>query len=157
MPKSKTPPPFPRPLPPEPPLASVVGEHSAVSSHDTWEDEQVFGADLSGQVAEHLHLTRCELHRVALTGAQLRGLSLVDVLAVDCELSGAFLQEASMRRVELRNCRLGGVVLSQSRLNHVRFVECRLDEANLRLAQADHIEMADCSLIDADFYEAVLK
>jgi uncharacterized protein YjbI with pentapeptide repeats len=145
MPKPKTTPAFPRPLPPETPSEPVLGEHSAV-----------FGADLTGQVGEHLHVTRCELHRVVLTGAHLRGLSLVDVLAVDCELSGAFLHEASLRRVELRNCRMGGVVLSQSRLNHVRFVDCKLDEANLRLVQADHVELSDCSLVDADLYEARL-
>ena len=147
---------FPPPLPPEPPSEPLVGEHSAVLSHDEWEDERVFDTDLAGQVADRVRLTRCELHRVAFTGAQLRGLALVDVLAVDCELSGAFLHEALLQRVELRNCRMTGVVMSQSNLNHVRFVECKLDEANLRLAQADHVQMSDCSLVDADFYEAAL-
>jgi uncharacterized protein YjbI with pentapeptide repeats len=156
MPKRKAAPPFAPPLPPEPPSETLVGERSAVSPHDEWEDERVVDADLSGQVAAHLRLTRCALHRVVFTGAQLRGLALVDVLAVDCEFSGALLQEAVWHRVELRNCRMSGVVLSQSRLNHVRLVECRLDEANLRLVQADHVQMIDCSLIDVDFYETVV-
>ena len=94
----------PPPLPPEPPSEPRVGEHSVVLSHDEWEDERVFDTDLAGQVADRVRLTRCELHRVAFTGAQLRGLALVDVLAVDCELSGAFLPEAFLQRVELRNC-----------------------------------------------------
>jgi uncharacterized protein YjbI with pentapeptide repeats len=148
---------FSPPLSPEPPSATLVGEHSLVSSHDDWEDERVFDVDLAGQVADRVRLTRCELHRAVLTGTQLRGLTLVDVLAVDCELSGALLHEALFQRVELRNCRMTGVVISQSRLNHVRFNECKLDEANLRLVQADHVEMTDCSLIDADFYEARLS
>ena len=131
-------------------------EHSTVSSDDDWEDERVVDADLSGQVADRVRLTRCELHRAVLTGAQLRGLSLVDVLAVDCELSGAFLHEAWFQRVELRNCRMTGVVLSQARLQHVRFTDCKLDEANLRLARADHVQMNDCSVVDADFYQAAL-
>jgi uncharacterized protein YjbI with pentapeptide repeats len=147
---------FSEPLSPEPPSETLVGEHTTISSHDEWEDERVFDADLSGQVADRVRLTRCELHRAVLTGAQLRGLALIDVLAVDCELSGAFLHEALLQRVELRNCRMTGVVFSQSRLNHVRFNDCKLDEANLRLAQADHVRMTDCSLIDADFYGAAL-
>jgi uncharacterized protein YjbI with pentapeptide repeats len=147
---------FSPPLPPEPPSEARVGEHSTVSSHDEWEDERVVDTDVSGQVADRVRLTRCELHRVVLTGAQLRGLALIDVLAIDCELSGAFLHEARFQRVELRNCRMTGVALSQSRLNHVRFTECKLDEANLRLAQADHLQMTDCSLIDADFHQATV-
>jgi uncharacterized protein YjbI with pentapeptide repeats len=152
MQKRESAPPFAPPLPPEPPSEALVGEHSSVSSHDEWEEERVVDADLSGQVASHVRLTRCELHRVVFTGAELRGLSLVDVLAVDCDFSGALLHEAVLQRVELRNCRMGGVVLSQSRLNHVRFVECKLNEANLRLAHADHVLVSDCSLMDADFY-----
>ena len=144
------------PLSPETPSEPLVGAHSGMSSHDAWEDEQILDADLAGQIADQVRLTRCELHRVVFTGAQLRGLALVDVLAIDCELSGAFLHEASLRRVELRNCRMTGVVMSQSSLSHVRLIDCKLDGANLRLARADHVEVSDCSLVDADFYEAVL-
>jgi uncharacterized protein YjbI with pentapeptide repeats len=157
MPARKSASKFSPPSSPEPPSAPRVAEHSTVSSRDEWEDEQVSEADLAGQAAEHVRLTRCELHRVVLTGAQLRDLTLVDVLAVDCELSGAFLHEAQLRRVELRNCRMTGVVLSQAKLSHVRLVECKLDGANLRLVQGDHVEMTDCSLVEADFYEAVLE
>ena len=157
MPRHQEAPRFSPPLPPEPPSETTPeAERSTISSYDEWEDERVIGAELSGQTADRVRLTRCELHRVVLTGAQLRGLALVDVLAVDCELSGTFLHEALLQRVELRNCRMTGIVISQSNLEHVRFVDCKLDEANFRLARGDHVEMSDCSLIDADFYEAVL-
>jgi uncharacterized protein YjbI with pentapeptide repeats len=144
------------PLTPEPPSDPRVGEHSGLSSNDAWEDERVTDTDLAGEVAAGVHMTRCELRRVAFTGAQLRGLSLVDVLAVDCELSGAFLHESSLLRVELRNCRMTGVEISQSALSHVRLVDCKLDEANFRMVRADHVEMTDCSLVKADLYEATL-
>ena len=157
MPARKPAPKFKSPLPPEPPSPSQVCEHSGIASHEEWEDERVIDADLAGQVADRVRLTRCELQRVVLTGAQLRGVSLFDVLAVDCELSGAFLHEALLQRVELRNCRMAGVALTQSSLSHVRFVECKLDEANLRFAKAQHVEMIDCSLVEADFYEATLE
>src|ERR1700716_1795172 len=74
---------FPPPLSPEPPAESPVVEHSGVFPHDEWEDERVSDVDLTGQVADRVRLTRCELHRVVLTGAQLRGLALVAVLAGD--------------------------------------------------------------------------
>jgi uncharacterized protein YjbI with pentapeptide repeats len=144
------------PLPPEPPSDPRVVEHSAISSDDEWEDERVLDTDLAGQVADRVRLTRCELQRVILTGAQLRGLVLTDVLAVDCELSGAFLHEAVLRRVELRNCRMTGIVLSQSSMSHVRLTDCKLDDANLRLLHADQLVMNDCSVVEGDLYESVI-
>ena len=144
------------PIAPEAPCEPVGHGYPQISSHDEWEDHRLLDADFAAHVAERVQLTRCELHRVVLTGAQLRGIGLVDVRVTDCELSGAYLHEARLHRVEFRNCRMAGVVLSQSNLNNVRFVECKLDGGNLRLAQADHLEMSDCSVVDADFYEAVL-
>src|SRR5438445_9555780 len=111
MPARKSGPKFVSPTAPEPPLEPVVGEHSGVFSDDEWQDERISDADFAGQVADRVRLTRCELHGVVLTGATLRGIALVDVLAVDCELSGAFLHEGILRRVELRNCRMAGVVI----------------------------------------------
>jgi len=148
---------FTPPLAPEPPDDDQVGAHSSLGAHDEWEDERVVESDLSGSAAACVRLTRCELERVALTGAQLRGVTLVDVLAVNCELSGALLQEARLQRVEFRNCRLSGMVLAQAELRHVCFVDCKLDQASFRLAQMDHVHMTGCSLVDADFYEATLK
>jgi uncharacterized protein YjbI with pentapeptide repeats len=142
------------PLPPEPPSEGGSTHDLSLSSHGVLEDERVFGADLTGWVADRVRLSRCKLHRVLLTGTQLRGLALVDVLAVDCEFSGAFLHEASLQRVELQNCRMSGVVMTQSNLSHVRLVECKLDEANLRHCRAEHVEMTNCSMVDADLYEA---
>ena len=152
----KDPPRLQGPLPPEPPTAERLGAHTGVVSDERWEDERVVDTDLAGAVADQVQLTRCELQRVAFTGARLRGLALTDVVAVDCDFSGAILHEISMQRVELRNCRMTGVVLSQSTLRHVRFIECKLDGVNLRRGQADHVEMSDCSLVDADFYETKL-
>lgn len=147
----------PGPSAPEPPSGADVVERTVIASRDEWEDERIIDADLSGQSADHVRLDRCELQRVVLTGANLWGLSLVDVLAVDCEFSGAILHESSFLRVELRNCRMAGVVISSSMLRHVRFRDCKLNGANFRLANADHVELTGSSLVDADFYEATLR
>jgi len=107
-----------------------------------WEDERVLDADLAGQAAERIRLSRCELHRVVLTGAQLRGLALVDVLAIDCELSGAVSAQsvpAPCRAAELSNDWCGDDSIESEAM--FDWVECKLDEANLRLARADHVEM----------------
>jgi uncharacterized protein YjbI with pentapeptide repeats len=156
MPARTPAPEFQPPLSPDLPSELLEGERSGLSARDEWDGERVADADLAGQVADRVRLTRCELHRVMFTGAQLRGLELVDVRAIDCEFSGALLHEASLRRVELRNCRMAGVVLAQSSLSHVRFVDCKLDGANFRMVQADHFEISDCSLVEAEFYQAVL-
>jgi uncharacterized protein YjbI with pentapeptide repeats len=147
---------FTPPLPPEPPSEAQPRDDVALFSHDECEDEVAIDVDLAGHAAEGVRLTRCELHRVVLTGAQFRGLSLVDVLAVDCELSGAYMLEAHLQRVEMRNCRMTGVVLGQATLSHVSFRDCKLDDASFRLLRADHVEMNGCSLLQADFYEASL-
>ena len=145
---------FTPPLAPEAPEDNQIGERFALGAHDEWEDERIIGTDLSGADAPSARLTRCELERVAMTGARLRGVSLADVLAVDCELSGALLQEAHLQRVEFRNCRMSGVVFAQSQLSDVRFVDCKVDDASFRLAEVDHVHMTGCSLVEADLYEA---
>jgi len=145
---------FTPPLAPEAPEDDRIGEHATLGAHDEWEDERIVGADLSAAEAPSARFTRCELDGVALTGARLRGVALVDVLAVDCELSGALLQEAHLQRVEFRNCRMSGVVFAQSQLSHVRFVDCKVDDASFRLAEMDHVHMSGCSLVEADLYEA---
>ncbi len=147
---------FTPPLTPEPPEDDRIAEHASLDAHDDWEDERVVGGDLSGADAPSARFTRCELAGVALTGARLRGLALVDVLFEDCELSGALVQEAWLQRVEFRNCRMAGVVFAQSHLSHVRFVDCKLDEASFRLAELDHVHVSGCSLVEADLYEATV-
>jgi uncharacterized protein YjbI with pentapeptide repeats len=129
--------------------------HDTLRPHDEWQNERIEG-DLSAQIADHVEITGCALHGVRLTGARLDLLRLVDVLAVDAELSGALVTESSLQRVEFVNCRMSGVVISDSKLRSVRFRDCKLDDANFRFVKAERVVFDGCSLVDADFSGAVL-
>jgi fluoroquinolone resistance protein len=117
------------------------------------------------------------LDRAGLTGARLRSLSLVDVVAGGCELSGADLTGARLRRVlfdggrlagtqfidaELddvvfRNCKLTLATFHSSRLREVVFSGCELDEAFLGRGTMQSVRFEDCRLLRADFSGAILK
>ena len=144
------------PISPEVPVEAVNRRRSDLDPRADWEDEQVVDADFSGQSADGLWLTRCELRGVRFTAAQLKRLSLTDVVAVDCEFSGAVLHDPSFLRVEFRNCRMAGLVLVNGKFRHVRLIDCKLDESNLRFVDAEHVVWEGCSLAGADFMEASL-
>jgi uncharacterized protein YjbI with pentapeptide repeats len=141
-------------LEPRVPAELVETRHSALRSHDEWQNEALVADDLSGQQADHVEVSGCTLRGVRMTGARLEQLRLVDVLAFDCELSGALLTEASLRRVEFRNCRMSGVVIADTKLRDVRFRDCKLDDTNFRFVKAEKVVLDDCSLVATDFTEA---
>ena len=128
--------------------------HEALHAHDEWDGEHLDGDDLSGNHAESLEIVRCGFRGVRFTGSQLQHLRLVDVLAVDCELSGTIMSEASLRRVEFRNCRMAGLMISDAKLRDVRFTECKIDDANFRFVTANRVVLDGCSLVDTDFTQA---
>jgi uncharacterized protein YjbI with pentapeptide repeats len=143
----------PQPLPPRLSEPLTDARHESLDPRAEWDNERVEG-DLSGQIADHVEITACALRAVRLTGARLENLRLVDVLAVDCELSGAIVTEASLQRVEFVNCRMSGLVISDAKLRHVHFHDCKLDDSNFRFVKAEQARFDGCSLVDADFSNA---
>jgi uncharacterized protein YjbI with pentapeptide repeats len=143
----------------EPRLAAALAEvaHESLQSGDEWQNERVESGDLVDADADRVEITGCALRGVRLTGSRLEHLRLIDVLAVDCELSGAILTEATLWRVEFRNCRMSGLVISDSKLRDVRFRECKLDDANFRFVKAERVELDGCSLVEADFTESTFQ
>ena len=142
-----------QPFAPRLPEPLSPARHEAVHPRDEWQNERIEG-DLSAQVADHVEISGCELHGVRFTGARLELLRLVDVLAVDSELSGAVVTESSLQRVEFVNCRMSGLVMSDSKLRSVRFRDCKLDDANFRFVKAERVVFDGCSLVNADFTAA---
>lgn len=114
-------------------------------------------ADLDGADLAHSRFVRCELRRVRLTAANLRGATLIDVTLDDCELSGAGLHEATLTRVAIRAGRAIGADLSATSLGHVQVVDVRLDDVNLRLAELEHVVVEDSSLVEGDCGEAKFR
>jgi uncharacterized protein YjbI with pentapeptide repeats len=132
----------------------TVTRRDTVLAHDEWQNERIEG-DLSAQIADHVEITGCALHGVRFTGARLELLRLVDVVAVDAELSGALITESSLQRTEFVNCRMSGLVTSDSKLRSVCFRDCKLDDANFRFVKAERVVFDGCSLVNADFSGAV--
>jgi len=87
-----------------------------------------------------------------LSGCQLTGLTLRDVVFDRCDLSAAVLDGALLDRVVFTGCRLTGVVLSAATLRDVRITDCRADLAVLRMARARRLLVAESVLRGADLY-----
>lgn len=126
--------------------AAALEPHEVIEEVD-WDD----GAPASVPGVE---IARSRLTRLALTGLELAGWRLLDVVLVDCELSGTVLSDARFERVVFRRCRMSGLVAAELRAEDVRFEECRMDQAWLRGAVLDRCELVDCDLRGSDLYAA---
>src|SRR6476646_1978613 len=120
------------PVPPEPPDGPEplgIPERGGEYFDAVLDDVDLDGSDLA-----HSRFVRCELRRVRMTAADLRGATLIDVTLDDCELSGAGFHEATLTRVAIRAGRAIGADLSNASLGHVRVGDVRFDDVNLRFA-----------------------
>jgi uncharacterized protein YjbI with pentapeptide repeats len=101
-----------------------------------------------------VEIERSVLSGLRLTGQELAGLVLLDVVFEECELSGATCTDARWERVVFRRCRMSGLVATELRGTDLRFDGCKLDQAWLRSASLDRCELVDCDLRGADLYGA---
>jgi len=122
----------------------------------SWDSLELTGSFV-GQTAAHVDVTGCSLRGVALTGAEIDRLRLVDSVLEDCELSGAVLTRLSVVRVEFHRCRLSSLTATGATWKDVRFTDCKLDQANLRMTTWESSSFESCILVDAEFGSANLK
>jgi uncharacterized protein YjbI with pentapeptide repeats len=99
-----------------------------------------------------VEIVRSWLSGLRLTGLELAGWRLLDVVLVECELSGAVLSDARFERVVFTRCRMSGLVAAELRAEDVRFEGCKMDQAWLRSAVLDRCELVDCDLRGSDLY-----
>lgn len=97
------------------------------------------------------------LDGVALSGARLRSLSLIDVIARDVDASNADWTGARCNRVVFERCRLTGLRMAELEADDVAFRDCRLDLADLRGAQIRRALFEGCVLDEADLSGAQLQ
>ena len=91
------------------------------SELEPWGDETLDGgfvvedalieADLSGARAAGGRIARSRLERVALTGARLRSLVLIDIVANAIETSAGDWTGGRVNRAAFDGCRMSGVFL----------------------------------------------
>src|SRR4051812_21222014 len=114
-------------------------------------------AGLAGTSAALGRISSSTLDGVALTGARLRSLSMIDVIARDVDASNADWTGARLNRVVFERCRLTGLALAELEADDVAFRDCRLDLADLRAAKIRRAVFESCVLDEADLTGAALQ
>jgi uncharacterized protein YjbI with pentapeptide repeats len=132
-------------------------ERTARAGDDLDPHEMVEEVDWEGgapAAVPGVEIERSCLFGLQLTGLELAGWRLLDVVLVDCELSGAVLSDARFERVVFTRCRMSGLVAAELQAEDVRFEGCKMDQAWLRAAVLDRCELVDCDLRGGDLYGA---
>lgn len=135
-------------------LESVSGQKLADESNITDSD---LSGDLSFSSGWRVSIQRTRMSAVHLTGSVLNGLSLIDVLVEQSDLSGVDLDESSFTRVEFRDCRMDGAGFTRSRFRDVLFTRCRLNQASFRMSDAPSTWFDETEVREGDFYAAQME
>ena len=122
------------------------------------QDEAVSGRLFSGQeavraAAPGTEMRACFLRGCALSGADLRGASFVDVVFARCDFSNARLSQAFFQRVRFVGCKLLGADASEARLRGVEFTDCQMRLTNLTQAKLQDVSFSRCDLAEAALRE----
>lgn len=121
-----------------------------------WDGMEVRGDLLGEGEVTDLDLSRSRLVGLRLTGWELAGLRMVDVVLEDCELSGVGIVDGRFTRVELRRCRLTGLIAAGLKARDVVLDDCTASGAAFRMSTWERCELRDVDLREADFHAARL-
>lgn len=116
----------------------------------TSEDELV-GANLSGQDLSHRNFSDHDLTSANLSGSNLDHINLSDATLVDANLSGANMTNANASDADFTSANLSGVYAQDANCSDCVFVQ-----ANLTGAQFGGANLSDCDFTDADMQGANL-
>ncbi len=108
-------------------------------------DEELAGADLSGQDLSHRNFSDKDL-----TGANLSGSTLDFANFSDSNLEEANLSGASMQQVNLSDCKLRYANLSGANMPDANLSDCELQNANLSGANLERVNLSDSDLREAN-------
>jgi uncharacterized protein YjbI with pentapeptide repeats len=93
---------------------------------------------------------------LALAGARLGRLGLLDCAFERCDMAGLDAEASSVVRVALSGCRLTGIAAGEALLRDVRLSDCRMDLASLRDARLERVTFERCDLRELDLQGARL-
>jgi uncharacterized protein YjbI with pentapeptide repeats len=142
------PPSAPYPPDPDPEAPAATGLVDLV-------DVVVADADWAGERALGLALSRVELRRCRLTGAELGEATLADTVFDECRLDVSGLRHSRLERVVFRDCRMGECDFHGASLTDVLFERCDLSAANLASARLVRVELRGCTLAGLHGAEAL--
>jgi uncharacterized protein YjbI with pentapeptide repeats len=142
------PPSAPYPPDPDPEAPAVAGLGDLV-------DAVVADADWVGERRLGLSLSRVELRRCRLTGAELGEATLTDAAFEECRLDVTGLRHSRLERVVFRDCLMGECDFHGASLTDVLFERCDLSAANLGAARLVRVELRGCNLTGLHGAEAL--
>jgi uncharacterized protein YjbI with pentapeptide repeats len=128
-----------------------------LEDHVLWQDVVLEGEDLARAAARGVEIRRSRLIEVDLSGAQLKGLALVDCDVRQSNLANLMAIDGVMRRCTFTGCRMTGFAWPQGTLENVRFSDCLIDLAAFGFARLRRVVFEDCILRDADFRETRIE
>lgn len=118
--------------------------------------------ELTGAVVEaelpleprRMRIRECELRAVTVAPGSVRGLSLIDAVLRDCDLSNVDGREGRLHRVDVRRCRLVGFALTGGGAQDVVIADSTLQlgswaAAGLRDVVFDTVDLSECSFAEA--------
>lgn len=123
----------------------------------SWYQVSLEGVDLSGARAEEAEIEQCRLLRVALAGAGIRRLTIVDSVIDHGDWANATFESCGFRRVHIKESRMTGVCFIDGMVRDVEFRDNKLDLANWRANTFTNVHFVQCDLAGADFSGADLR
>jgi uncharacterized protein YjbI with pentapeptide repeats len=109
-------------------------------------DCELAAADLANLHAPKAALRRSTIDQARLTGADLTGASLRDVVLSGCRFDLGSLAVARLERVVLEDCDLRETSLGEAVLRDVRFERCDLGGVELSRVRLQRVELRGCRL-----------
>jgi uncharacterized protein YjbI with pentapeptide repeats len=131
-------------------------------THRNFSDKDLTGANLSGSTLDFANFSDSEMEEANLSGASLQQANLSDCKLRYANLSGSNLAEANLSDSELQNANLSGANLeranlSDSDLREVNMSGAHVEDANLRDSDLRNANLAGANLSRANLRDANLQ
>jgi uncharacterized protein YjbI with pentapeptide repeats len=121
-------------------------------SHRNFSDKDLTGANLSGSTLEFTNFSDSEMEEANLSGANLHGANLSDCKLRYANFSGANLSDANLSDSELQSANFSG-----ANLERVNLSDSDLGDANLSGAHMEDVNLRDADLRNANLTAANLS
>jgi uncharacterized protein YjbI with pentapeptide repeats len=132
------------------PQALTTIDATALLPREDHEGELLADADLSGRDLTGSSFLECELSRLTLTDAQLRGARFVDSL-VDAPFAPVLLAaRTTWRNCRIENPRWGSAELFDATLDSVELSGGKIDYLNLRNSTLTNVRIENCTITELD-------
>lgn len=121
-------------------------------SHRNFSDKDLTGANLSGSTLDFANFSDSEMEEANLSGSNLHGANLSDCKLRYANFSGSNLSDANLSDSELQNANFSG-----ANVERVNFSDCDLGDTNFSGAHMEDVNLRDADLRNANLTAANLS